>query len=49
MSMLLHDCSLRSKGRRMYSQILKVLALKENINMIKGIGAYNFTVMVGKS
>jgi len=44
MTILWHDSSLKMRGGRMYSSIVEFLASKENIELVRGIDAYNFVV-----
>jgi len=41
MTILWHDSSLKMRGGRMYSSILEFLRSKENIELVRGIDAYN--------
>jgi peptidoglycan/xylan/chitin deacetylase (PgdA/CDA1 family) len=44
MTILWHDCSLKMTGGRMYSSILEFLASKENVELVRGVDAYNLVV-----
>lgn len=40
MTILWHDCSIRMKGGRVYPLILRALASKENVSLVRGIDAH---------
>ena len=44
MTILWHDSSLKMRGGRMYSSILGFLRSKENIELVRGMDAYNFVI-----
>jgi peptidoglycan/xylan/chitin deacetylase (PgdA/CDA1 family) len=49
MTMLWHDSSLKMKGGRMYPSVLQFLRSKDNLEIVRGIDAYNFVVWGIKS
>jgi len=44
MTILWHDSSLKMRGGRMYPSILQFLASMENVELVRGIDAYNLVV-----
>jgi peptidoglycan/xylan/chitin deacetylase (PgdA/CDA1 family) len=49
MTLLWHDSSLKMRGGRMYPSILEFLTSKKNIELVRGIDAYNSVVRSAQS